>query len=167
VGYTLSWTDRQFDDLNGGKRFPYKYDRRHDISVAFMQRLHRRNIRKKTELSAAWVFSSGHCITLPVAIVDIGHPFLHGFDPNDTRQYIEYGDRNGYRFASYHRLDLSIAFVKEKKWGERRWIWGVYNAYNRKNPYFMDVEETKSGEYRFMQYSLFPIIPSVSYQFKF
>jgi len=167
IGYTLSWTDRHFDELNGGKRFPYKYDRRHDLNIAFMQRFFRSNIWKKTELSAVWVFGSGHCMTLPVGIVDIGHPLIHGFDPRNTRQYREYGDINGYRLAPYHRLDLSIAFVKEKKWGERRWIWSAYNAYNRKNPYYVRTERTIGGRYRFMQVSLFPMIPSVSYQFKF
>lgn len=164
VGYTLSWTDRHFDELNSSKRFPYKYDRRHDLSVAFLQRFGK---DKKHEMSATWVFGSGHCITLPVGIADIGHPIFHGTGSYYTRQYIEYGERNGYRMKPYHRLDLSLCFVKQKKFGERRWVWSVYNAYNRKNPYFVKVEKGYRGQYKFMQYSLFPIIPSVSYQFKF
>jgi hypothetical protein len=71
----------------------------------------------------------------------------------------------------YHRLDLSLSFIKLKKWGERRWVIGVYNAYSRKNPFFIDVEKhvspSEGEQYKFVQYSLFPIIPSVSYQFKF
>jgi len=164
VGYTLSWTDRHFAELNGGKRFPYKYDRRHDLSIAFLQRFGK---DKKHEMSATWVFGSGVCATLPVGMADIGHPILHGAGSFYTRQYVEYGDRNGYRMNPYHRLDISLSFVKQKKWGERRWVWSVYNAYNRKNPHFVKMERDNRGKYRFMQYSLFPIIPSLSYQFKF
>ena len=118
-------------------------------------------------MSATWVFGSGFCATLPVGMADIGHPIFHGAGSYYTRQYIEYGERNGYRMNPYHRLDLSLSFVKQKKWGERRWVWSVYNAYNRKNPYLVKVERDSHGKYKFMQYSLFPIIPSVSYQFKF
>ena len=171
AGYTLSWSDRQFDELNGGKSFPYKYDRRHDFSIALLQRFERNTRRKnKTkiiEMSGAWVFSSGHCITLPVGRVDYVHPIFRETSISGlTRQYIEYGERNGYRMKPYHRLDLSISFVKQKKWGERRWIWSVYNAYNRKNPYTVGLRY-QDENYRLTQYSLFPILPSVNYQFKF
>ena len=167
MGYTLSWTDRRFEELNGGKTFPYKYDRRHDFSIAFMQRFYRFDIKKKTEFSAAWVFGSGHCVTLPIGIVEAIHPIIRETDSRYSIQYKDYGERNGYRMKPYHRLDLSITFVKEKKRGERRWMWSVYNAYNRKNPYFVKLEPNKRGEYKFRQYSLFPMIPSLSYQFKF
>jgi hypothetical protein len=69
---------------------------------------------------------------------------------------------------SYHRLDLSISFVKEKKWGERRWTIAVYNTYNRQNPFYMDLGRSQDGKrWVFYQYSLFPVIPSISYSFKF
>ena len=172
LGYTLSWTNRKFDELNDGKRFPYKYDRRHDISITLMKRF-----GKKTELSGAWVFGTGNAVTSPIGFYDVAHPIL-GLpyqQPNYTyipyRMY-DYGERNSYRMRAYHRLDLSISFIKEKKWGERRWVLGVYNAYNRNNPFFMNVEEvnyqeTGMQQFKYVQYSLFPIIPSISYQFKF
>jgi outer membrane receptor protein involved in Fe transport len=163
VGYTLSWTDRKFDELNRGKRFFYKYDRRHDISIALMKRF-----GKRIETSAAWVFGSGNCVTIPIGIYQAEHPM--GQNYGYYSQQFEYGDRNGYRMAAYHRLDLSISFVKQRRWGERRWTWSIYNVYNRKNPYFIDVEERwhqKGITYKFVQYSLFPIIPSFSYSFKF
>jgi hypothetical protein len=175
IGYTLSWSDRQFDDLNQGRRFNYKYDRRHDISIVMMKKF-----GKRVELSGTWVFGSGACITIPIGIYDASNPF----NANTQLDVLEYGERNGYRMAPYHRLDLSLSLVRKKRWGERRWIFGVYNAYNRKNPYYIDIEERTqysapstssqwqpdSGaatQYRYTQISLFPIIPSISYQFKF
>ncbi|MDR1156169.1 MAG: TonB-dependent receptor [Bacteroidales bacterium] len=159
IGYTLSWTDRQFDGINEGRRFPYKYDRRHDLSIALMKRLGR-----KIELSGTWVFGTGNCVSVPIGIFKVDKPFNNNslYD-----YYYDYGERNSYRMAPYHRLDLSIAFVKEKRWGERRWIIGAYNAYSRKNPFYIDVRTNQNGRYEYVQYSLFPVIPSISYQFKF
>jgi len=168
VGYTLSWTDRQFDELNEGKRFFYKYDRRHDLSIALMKRFGK---DKKHEMSAVWVFGSGNCVTVPVGVYEAEHPMGNEYGKNMYSPQYEYGDRNGYRMKPYHRLDLSVSFIKEKKWGERRWVIGVYNAYSRKNPFYIDVEykyyPDESEQYKYVQYSLFPIIPSVSYHFKF
>ena len=180
AGYTLAWTDRHFEELNGGKRFPYKYDTRHDISIAWMQRIEYYNWRRYKdrtfELSGAWVFSSGNCVTIPVGFFYARHPTLLGNNNYNWMRYFDYGERNGYRMKPYHRLDFSCAFVKQKKWCERRWIFGVYNVYNRKNPYFIHVEEKEDSNYptsqmytdfKFVQWSLFPFIPYVSYQLKF
>ncbi|MDR3367202.1 MAG: TonB-dependent receptor [Prevotellaceae bacterium] len=172
IGYTLSWSDRRFDALNLGRRFSYKYDRRHDVSVVAVQRL-----GKRVELSGTWVFGSGSCITVPTGIFHTNNPF----NPNTPQlQVQDYGERNGYRMAPYHRLDVSISLIKKKRLYERRWILGAYNAYNRKNPYYIDIEEViryddspyaptggATKQYRYKQISLFPIIPSVTYQFKF
>jgi hypothetical protein len=166
VGYTLSWTDRQFDDLNEGRRFPYKYDRRHDISIALMKRFNDR-----IELSGTWVFGTGSSVTLPVGVMWLDKPLdVKNVSPRQffgINEYYDYGERNSHRMTPYHRLDLSISFIKKKRWGERRWVIGVYNAYSRKNPFYMNVESDYNGKHRFVQYSLFPIIPSFSYQFKF
>jgi len=168
VGYTLSWTDRHFEELNGGRRFPYKFDRRHDLSIAFMQRYERFNNKhrlRKYDFSAAWTFGSGYCVTLPVGIVDAGHPILHGL--GSTGKYYTYSDRNGYRMNPYHRLDLSFAFIHQfKGGGEQRWVISVYNAYNRKNPDIVTVEQDKNGRFKFVQYSNFTILPTISYQIK-
>jgi hypothetical protein len=162
VGYTLSWTNRQFDELNFGKWYPYKYDRRHDVSVALSH-----NWNKKRDFSAAWVFGTGNAITLPIAYYYGAEP-----TPNQTNFYSRvdyYGDRNSFRMRNYHRLDLSFSFIKQKKWGERKWTIAVYNAYNRRNPFYMDLGTTRKPPYKpvFYQYSLFPIIPSIAYSFKF
>ncbi len=163
IGYTLSKSTRQFDELNFGKEFPYKYDRRHDVSIALTRKL-----KKRMDFSMAWVFGTGNAITLPVenyegasnAIGSIGRG-------NYYRDLTYYGDRNSYRMNSYHRLDLSFSWWKDKKWGQRKWTIGTYNAYSQQNPFYMDVSRDNSGNKKFIQFSLFPILPSISYSFKF
>jgi hypothetical protein len=147
LGYTLSWTNRTFDELNNGKTFPYHYDRRHDFKVAAVY-----SLTPKIEVSAEWVYGTGNAITIPVtAYASLG----------DERISV-YGNRNDYRMPSYHRGDISIKFMKKKKCYERAWIFSVYNVYNRRNPFYIyrDVNE-------FKQMSIFPILPSITYQFKF
>ena len=176
AGYTLSWSDRHFEELNDGRRFPYKYDRRHDLSVVLIQSFERLSKNKKNNIniSATWIFGSGYWITLPVGKFDARHPIIPATGNNYWNSYFEYGERNGYRTKPYHRLDLSISFIKPKKWGEHRWVLSLYNAYNRKNPFYIDVKEIKAAsntkdysKYKFEQHSLFPIIPSISHQFMF
>jgi hypothetical protein len=85
-----------------------------------------------------------------------------------TQGAIDYFEtRNSYRMPAYHRLDIGVNFHKEKKWGTRTWSFGIYNVYNRKNPFFINGSVGYNGESAMLkQYSLFPIIPSVSYSFK-
>jgi len=147
LGYTLSWTNRTFANLNNGATFPYKYDRRNDFKVAGVY-----TISKRIEVSAEWVYGTGNAITLPIG-------YYQGINGQDITVY---GDRNAYRMPSYHRGDVSIRFSKEKPRWTRAWILGAYNVYNRKNPFFIYQENGN-----FKQVSLFPVIPSISYQFKF
>lgn len=153
AGYTLSWTNRQFDNLNNGKKFPFKYDRRHDFKVAVVHK-----VSDRFEVSADWVYGTGQAITLPTEV------YLN----NDQQEVEVFDGRNGFRMKSYHRFDISAKFSKIKKRGERAWIIGMYNAYNRQNPFFIfrDYDYLKNKPV-FKQVSLFPIIPSISYQFKF
>ena len=80
-----------------------------------------------------------------------------------------YPGRNSSRMKDYHRLGLSVSFTKPKKWGERKWVFGLYNTYSRLNPAFVSYENptTNNGKGKFKQISLFPVIPNISYQFKF
>ena len=164
LGYTLSWTNRQFDNLNFGKVFPYKYDRRHDASIALVHQW-----RKNREFSFTWVFGTGNAISIPRTIYageESSNSFSFGSGFFEPQEIYYYGDRNSYRMMSYHRLDASVTFRKNTRWGQRAWVFGVYNAYNRKNPFFIYYDGF--GEVRsFKQFSLFPIIPSVSYRFEF
>lgn len=151
LGYTLSWTYRQFDSIDNGKRFPYKYDRRHDIEIAVAYK-----IRKNREVSLTWVYGTGAAVSLPISTYET---------PQGSVQY--YDGRNGFRMRDYHRLDLSFTTRKKTKWGERSWSISVYNAYNRQNPFFMDIGHDKKGNRKFMQYSIFPVLPSIAYHFNF
>lgn len=165
IGYTLSWTERQFENLNNGNWFPFRYDRRHDISIALMQ-----NIRQGVDFSAVWVFGTGNAITLPVATYNRGSVPMEISDFNNNfwdQEIMHYDGRNGFRMRNYHRLDLNISFKKQKRWGERAWTVGTYNTYSRYNPFFMDLGYDRRGNRRFIQYTLFPLIPSVTYNFKF
>lgn len=160
VGYTLSKTQRQFEALNFGEPFPYKYDRRHDIGIALVH-----DFNKKIDFSMSWVYGTGNAVTLPVATYEaISRNERNNFYGNRL-EYFE--SRNGYRMQPFHRLDISVSFSKEKKWGTRTWTVGAYNAYNRKNPFFMDIGRDDNGNQKFIQYTLFPIIPSVTFSFDF
>ncbi|MEO6686719.1 MAG: TonB-dependent receptor, partial [Dyadobacter sp.] len=131
VGYTLSWTKWQFPELNFGKTFYPRYDRRHDLSVVGIYELN-----KRITMSATWVYGTGNALTLPLAsytgVTD------NIFNRNITTgkpavtwsgdQVNEYGTKNGFRAEAFHRLDLAIQFHKKKKTHERTWEFGLYNA---------------------------------------
>lgn len=177
IGYTLSWTKWQFPDLNFGKIFYPRYDRRHDLSVVGIY-----EINKRITLSATWVYGTGNALTLPLAsyagISDNFYTRSSQGIPSSTlwrgSQVNEYGEKNSYRAEPYHRMDLAIQFHKKKKRHERTWEFGVYNAYNRRNPFFYDIAEqtttngsTTTTKTTLKRYSLFPVLPSFSYNFKF
>ena len=167
LGYTLSWANRQFDNLNSGNVFPYRYDRRHDASVAVVHAW-----KENREFSFSWVFGTGNAVTIPRALYageETTEPFGSGsFDPNsfNPQEVFYYGERNSYRNAPYHRLDVSVTFRKKNRWGQRAWVFAAYNLYNRRNPFFVYYDQFRSTP-RFRQFSLFPIIPSISYRFEF
>ena len=104
-------------------------------------------------------------------------PHLPGYNSSPDEPYNGYGmyandfgQKNGARMGAYHRLDLGIQFHKKKKWGERTWEISAYNVYNRKNPFFYySTNETRNNKtYGVLkQVSLFPIIPSITYSFRF
>jgi len=157
IGYTLSKTTRLFEDINYGEEFPAKYDRRHDISVVASY-----DTEKRWIFSAVFVFGTGNSLTMPVA--------WYLIDGRITR---EYGPRNSYRMEDYHRIDISATLKgKENKKFQSSWIFSVYNVYSRLNPYFIYFEDQGSLsqgslDLRAKQVSLFPIIPSVTWHFKF
>lgn len=168
VGYTLSWSQLQFDSINFGKKYYAKYDRRHDISVVGIYK-----INEHITLSATWVFGTGNAITLPLAeYVVVPHdptntqePFMPFFGNNFVS---DYGSKNNFRMAPYHRMDIGIQFHRKMKWWDRTFELGFYNLYNRKNPFFYYVGYDNTGTQRKLkQISLFPIIPSVSWTIKF
>lgn len=157
IGYTISWSNRQFDELNLGKTFPYRYDKRHDISIVINHKL-----KKSIELSGVWTLSTGGAMTIPIAFI------VNNFNGNVSagNMVTIYGDKNSYRMPVYHRLDLGVNFIKEKKHCTRIWNFSIYNMYARKNPFFV-YYKTYTNPPGFSQLSILMFVPSVSYQIKF
>ncbi|MDP4130853.1 MAG: TonB-dependent receptor [Bacteroidota bacterium] len=159
IGYTLSWAWRTFPDLNNGKRFPAKYDRRHDLSVVGSYEL-----SKKWKLSAVFVFASGNATSYPEKFYIIEGTLAQ-----------DYSRINQYRLPAYHRLDLSAVYTpghKKKKKIQGSWVFSIYNVYSRLNPYFIYFDQTGSPyngtlQIQAKKVSLFPILPSVTWNFHF
>ncbi len=178
VGYTLSWTNRQFQEINNGKTYPYRYDRRHDVGIALTYRP-----SERITLSASWMFGTGSAITLATGRYEPYRESSNYFW-NSWGSVEDYNGRNGFRMHSFHKLDLGISFHKKNKWAERTWTFGLYNAYNRQNPFYYYIDQSGGytssvtvngvttttyhpGTRKLKQVSLFPIIPSFNYSFKF
>ncbi len=167
IGYTLSWTNRQFDSINFGNTYPYRYDRRHDIGIAITH-----EFNDRINFGIVWVYGTGNAVTLAKeAYGSFNSSLIRDINNyNFPGQSIEVGhisNRNNYRMPSYHRLDISVNFKKQKNWGERTWSFGIYNAYNRQNPFYLDFTTDINGNPQLSQFSLFPLIPSFTYAFKF
>jgi len=188
IGYTLSWTWRQFNEINYGQKFLAKYDRRHDASLVITY-----DANKVWNFGLVWVYGSGNRGTLP-----------NGFFLYEGGLSNDYGLRNSYQFIPYHRMDLNatytpnrskklerrrLSFIEKqkekgldaleakalKKWRKNfsnSFTLSVFNVYNRYNPYFIYV--TRAGDFSkgtlkidAKQVSLFPILPSITWNFKF
>ena len=161
LAYTLSWTDRQFDDLNGGRKFWAKYDRRHIVSVVGVYK-----ISDHWDFSAVWEYSTGSRFTALVG---------QYFAPNASLTSVDiipvYTDRNAVQLSASHRLDVNFVRKTKPKNPDRKyqaeWHFGAYNVYNRASPYRVNVTPDGNGGYRYTQPGLFGFIPSIAYNFKF
>ena len=159
ISYTYSRSLRQFDNLNRGDVFPYRYDRPHNLSVVALW-----NVCDWVNISATWVYYTGAAYTMPAAYYHLMSP--DGSEIGGTIK--EYPPRNSYRMPDYHRLDVCASFTKKKKHGTNIWSVGVYNLYNRKNPYYMYVDKDDYTGKSYMKYvCILPLIPFVNYEFKF
>ncbi len=172
VSYTLAKTDRHFAGINEGKAYPFKYDRRHDISIVF-----NRKLTEKIDFSATWNYGSGYPYTLAIGKYELPENVNYIWRNYPYEIYI-YDGRNNERMRDFHRLDIGFNFHKIKKNRERIWNVSVFNVYNRQNPYyyFYGTEYDKdeygniiegTGRDVIKQQSLFPILLSVSYSWKF
>jgi len=169
IAYTLSKTDRQFESLNNGKAYPFKYDKRHDFAIVF-----NRKINDEISYSATWVYATGSALTLPDGVFNV---YEHDYSNTYYEIIEEYSSKNNYRMPAYHRLDFGMNFTKEKKHGLRTWNLSIYNVYNRRNPFMVFYQRnnidsftnytTNTEKYSLMKFSVFQFIPSVSYSYKF
>lgn len=160
LGYTLSWTDRQFDEINSGNRFPFTYDRRHDISVVLIHEL-----SDKWSLSGTWVYGTGRALTLNEVQYGSILPDYYGNLQPVTFEVPT--NRNSFRMSPYHRADISATRTKSKENGSRSLVLSVYNLYNNLNPFFALPSTNTEGTAVIREYGLFPFIPSVAWQFNF
>lgn len=154
VGYTLSKTERQFDLISNGNWFNARQDRPHDVSVVGIYKPGKRWI-----FSSTFVYSSGNAVTFP-----IGKYVLDG------QTVFYYGERNSSRTPDFHRLDVSATLEgKPNKKFKSSWNFGIYNLYNRKNPFSIEFQDNpdNTSQTQAVQTSLFGIIPSVTWNFKF
>ena len=178
IAYTLAKSDRKFavGGINNGERFPYKYDRRHNLGLVVNHKFSNR-----IDIGASWIFSTGGTATIAEEVTAIIRP---GEDAIQQKDYIE--KRNNYRLPASHRLNIGVNFNKKTKHGVRTWNISLYNAYNAMNPtmiysnnsggYASYIKNQEDGKV-YLQYipakrkitklTLLPCVPSVTYTYKF
>jgi len=158
IAYTLSWTNRKFDNLNEGKIFPAKYDRRHNVSIVLNYK-----INKTFSVSAVWVYMSGARFTPQVGAYTMLNSSATGIDIIPV-----YTTRNAVSMSPTNRLDLNfIIKCKPYKTWQGEWHIGGYNVYNSNTPYRITFKTDENGGKKYMQSGLFGFIPSVAYNFEF
>lgn len=172
LGYTWSRTthlfDREGQELNGGKPFPAKYDRRHDISIVLTYKF-----SDRFDVSATWVFCTGNTATLAMQKYPVASDNPDDYNNSrmsNTLSHVE--GRNNFRMPNYHRADISVNFHRQfkRKNCHRTINLSVYNLYNQKNPYltYTSSDYSYHGYNRaLVQLSIFPILPSVAYTLYF
>ena len=162
LSYALSWSENKIEGINGGRWYTASNDRRHDIGIVGSYRLSR-----EWTFGAVWMFNSGQAFTAPSGKYEMIDNYIY-----------YYAERNGYRAPDYHRLDVSATWtvnIGGKEQGARSkgrltrvWTFGIYNLYNRYNPFLINFEDSNNGaRTKAVQYSLFGIVPSVSFTIKF
>ncbi len=161
LAYTYANSTRQFENINNGKPFPFKYDRRHSIN-AFLSF----QINENIDFSLNWTFGTGYPYTLALGRYTYFSQYYNGeIRPNSIYMY---SDINEYRMSNFHHLDVAYNISKKLKKGIRTWTISIYNIYNRANAFYYYIRKDDAfGDWHLYQQSLFPIIPSVSYSFKF
>ncbi len=172
IGYTWAKTMRQFDEINEGRPFPSRWDRRHDFNFVMNYK-----INERADIGFVFVYATGNAITLPTS------RYFYQGNVIDV-----YGDRNSFRMAPYHRADISLNLISKnsierqemarlnphlkKRVFVSSWNFSIYNLYNRRNPYFIYFAaegDFSQGSFQTKAYqvSLFPILPSVTWNFEF
>ena len=154
VSYTLSRSERIFEEINDGNPFPARQDRTHDISLVGSYQL-----SPKLSISMSWVYFTGNAVTFPSGKYQI-----------EDRTVSYYSERNGYRMPDYHRLDLALGWTAKKTARfESYWYFSLYNVYGRENAYTIDFQEDlgNPGTMEAVRLALFKFVPSVSYTVKF
>ena len=154
TNYTYSISDREYADLNLGRKYNFGLNRRHSVKVSFTHRL-----SQFSEFLMNWSILSGNYYSQPTNLtVEIG-----------GAPVVIFPEKNNAQFKAYHRLDVGFSFYNNFKWGRAKFFLGLYNAYNRNNPFYNELvrNNQKNGVYEFRQYSLLPFLPTLSYSLAF
>jgi len=163
IGYTLAWTNRYFDELNNGKRFSPRYDRRHDVNFVLTY-----NFSDTWEIGLSWIYGTGQAYTMPTGTYQFKGV---GDSWNWTDTKYQFTERNGARLPPFHKLDVNFMNHFTMLGMPATFSINIYNVYNRRNPFAwyissdwdMNENETK----KLKQITLFPIIPTFGLSFKF
>jgi hypothetical protein len=163
LGYTLSWATRRFSEINDGEAFRPRYDRRHDFSFVFIHKFN-----NKFSLSGNWIFGSGAWITVPLG----RYVFQDQVGNRFERITPVYTKRSNYQLDPVHRLDLSLVMSLKAKKGSTDITFSLYNAYSRRNPFYirfrqLNNEKGLAASIEPRVVSLFPVLPGITYNFKF
>jgi hypothetical protein len=156
LGYTLSKSERRIDEINNGKWYETNYSKTHNITLVANYTLN-----KRSSFAVNFVYVTGAPTTFPIGRYEFNGQILP-----------VYGDRNASRMPDFHRMDVSYILKSKEKPG-RKWSWdwnfSVYNVYNKHNPYTITFKEDdkKPGETYAQQTYIFPIMPSITWNFKF
>lgn len=157
IAYTLSRSEQQTPGrtssevgINYGNWYATPYDKTHDISITTNY-----DLNKRWNLNANFIYQTGQPITYPNAQYQFSGFSIPNFE-----------SRNSSRLPAYHRLDVSAVYSPKKRSGE--WVFGIYNFYNRKNAASIRFQENlETGRNEALRLTIFGIIPSVTYNFKF
>ncbi len=156
ISYTYSRAFRTIEDINNGEQYVAPYDKPHEVNTVLMY-----DCSKRVSISANWLFASGQPVTLPVQRYEIAGVIIP-----------QYTERNGARYDPYHRLDLSLTLRSKEKQSRKwsgEWVFSIYNVYNRHNTWVLNFVESENNPNELVAEKtyLFPIVPSVTYNFKF
>lgn len=158
LAYTLSGVEEQLTGVNDGNYFSAAQDRRHDLTLTA-----RYDLRPNLLLSANWTYGSGVPTSIPLS------RYSYNTEPGFTNtggMLTDFEERNNYRMAAIHRLDVALRWKRSPRWGKIVWELGLYNAYSRANPFYVSTVRSRGG-YRLVQRALFPVVPSLSFNFEF
>lgn len=154
LNYTYSISDRRFADLNNGQKFPFGLNRDHSLKFSLTYRL-----SQFSEFLLNWSYMSGNYYSQPInATIDV-----------NGKPVVIFPLKNNATFPHFHRLDVGFSFYNVYKWGRAKFFLGLYNAYNRNNPFYTELVRNKEtdGKFEFRQLSLLPVLPTLSYSISF
>ena len=149
LNYHYGFSLRQFEKINSGEWFPSRFDRRHQMNFNYQY-----TINSNFSFNTNFVLATGHPQTLPTLI---------------QNNEILYTEKNNQRLPTYERLDASFQIDSDFGWAEQTITLGVYNLYNKKNPYFYFLEFPTDNllDFEAKQVTVFPLLPNVSYTLRF